>query len=97
VRPPAPPTPGADYPQRIAVIADDSMRGRGTPSPELEKVAQYIAGEFQRFGLRPGGDNGTFIQRYPIRRSMIDTTSFVMAMGRGAHGHWLIGKDAVLL
>src|SRR6185369_7028802 len=71
----------ADYRARIGVIADDSMRGRGTPSPELEEVAQYIAGQFRSFGLRPGGDNGTFIQRYPIRRSMIDTTSFVMAMG----------------
>ncbi len=87
----------ADYRARIGVIADDSMRGRGTPSPELEETAQYIAAQFRSFGLQPGGDSGTYIQRYHIRRSMIDTTSFVMAMGRGAHGHWLIGKDAVLL
>ena len=85
----------ADYRRRIGIIADDSMRGRGTPSPELEEVANYIASEFQRFGLRPGGDNGTFLQRYHIRRMMIDTTSFVMAMGRGAHGHWLLGRDAI--
>ncbi len=87
----------ADYRRRIAVIADDSMRGRGTPSPELEEVANYIAGEFQRFGLRPGGDNGTWLQRYRIRRTLVDTASFVMAMGRGAHGHWLLSRDASLL
>jgi hypothetical protein len=81
---------------RIAVIADDSMRGRATPSPELEAAAAYIAGEFRRFGLRPGGDSGSFIQRYAIRRLTVDTTSFVMAMGRGAHGHWQLGRDAVL-
>jgi hypothetical protein len=87
----------ADYRARIGVIADDSMRGRGTPSPELEKVASWIAGEFQRFGLRPGGDSGSFLQRYRIRRSMLDSTSFVMAMGHGAHGHWVLGRDAAYL
>ena len=85
----------SEYRQRISVIADDSMRGRGTPSPELEEVANYIAGEFQRFGLRPGGDNGSFLQRYPIRRYQVDTTqSTVMLMGRGVMGHWQVGHDA---
>jgi hypothetical protein len=78
------------------VIADDSMRGRATPSPELEQVAAYIADQFRSFGLKPGGDSGTFIQRYAIRRLRTDTTSFVMALGRGAHGHWTLGRDAFL-
>jgi hypothetical protein len=86
----------SEYRQRIGVIADDSMRGRGTPSPELEEVATYIAAEFQRFGLRPGGDNGTFLQRYPIRRYQVDTAqSMVMLMGRGVMGHWQVGRDAI--
>src|ERR1700681_4937188 len=50
----------AEITRRIAIIADDSMRGRDTPSPELEQVASWIAGEFRSFGLRPGGANGTF-------------------------------------
>jgi hypothetical protein len=85
----------ADVRGRIGVLADDSMRGRGTPSPELDKVAAYIASEFRRFGLRPGGDSGSFLQRYRIRRSQMDSASFVMAMGRGAHGHWALGREAV--
>src|SRR5262245_53241795 len=71
----------ADYRRRISILADDSMRGRATPSPELEEVANWIAGEFRSFGLRPGGDNGTFLQRYPIQRTQIDSSSVVMAMG----------------
>jgi hypothetical protein len=35
----------ADVFHRIGVIADDSMLGRATPSPQLEQVARYIAGE----------------------------------------------------
>ena len=87
----------SDVHDRIAVIADDSMHGRATPSPELEKVAAWIAGEFRSFGLAPGGDSGSYLQRYAIRQLLVDSTSFVMAMGRGAHGHWLLGRDAILV
>ena len=45
----------ADVVHRIGVIADDSMLGRATPSPQLEQAARYIAGEFKRFGLKPLG------------------------------------------
>ena len=34
-------------------IASDAMRGRSTPSLELNKAADYIAGEFKKFGLKP--------------------------------------------
>ncbi len=36
-----------------------------------------------------------YLQRYHIRRSQMDPTSFVMAMGAGAHGHWILGHDAI--
>ena len=56
----------ADIRRRIEIIAHDSMGGRDTPSRGLDLTAAYIAAEFARFGLRPAGDNGTFIQRYPL-------------------------------
>ena len=52
---------------RISVIADDSMGGRNTPSPGLEKTAQYLADNYQRWGFTPMGDSGTFFQRYTPR------------------------------
>jgi hypothetical protein len=60
-----------DVAHRIGVIAADSMMGRDTPSRGLDLTAQYVAKQFQRFGLRPGGDNGWF-QRYPITRRRLD-------------------------
>src|SRR3977135_2308747 len=56
----------ADVQRRIGIIADDSMLGRATPSPQLDAVAAYVAGEFQRLGLKPGGDSGSFLQHYPL-------------------------------
>lgn len=60
---------------RVAVLADDSMRGRYTPSPEIEMVATWAASEFQAMGLQPGGDAGTYIQHYaiPARRGQEPT------------------------
>jgi len=55
-----------DVVARIGVMAHDSMRGRRTPSPELDEVAEWVASEFRAMGLRPGGDDGGFIQRYPV-------------------------------
>ncbi len=72
-----------DVHRRIAILADDSMRGRNTPSPELEKVAAYVAGEFKRVGLRPGGDSGGFLQRYSILHQQLDTAaSALVIVGR---------------
>jgi hypothetical protein len=64
----------ADVRRRVGIIAHDSMGGRDTPSRGLELTARYIASEFARFGLRPAGDSGTFIQRYPIPGSRANAT-----------------------
>lgn len=55
-----------DIVARIGVMAHDSMRGRRTPSPELDEVARWVGEEFAAMGLQPGGDDGTFIQRYAV-------------------------------
>jgi hypothetical protein len=52
--------------RHVNVIADDSMLGRNTPSRGLDLTAAYIAAQFKRLGLKPGGDSGSFIQRYPL-------------------------------
>ncbi|MGH7580745.1 MAG: M28 family peptidase, partial [Gemmatimonadales bacterium] len=62
----------SDVARRIGIIAHDSMLGRDTPSRGLELTARYVADQFRRFGLRPGGEDGTWFQRYPITRRRLD-------------------------
>jgi peptidase M28-like protein len=62
---------GADIAHRIGIIAADSMMGRDTPSRGLELTAAYVADQFRKFGLKPGGDRG-WLQRYPIARHRLD-------------------------
>jgi hypothetical protein len=52
----------------VSFLASDAMRGRDTPSPELEAAAQYLADRFGEMGLEPAGDEGSFIQRWPFQR-----------------------------
>ncbi len=61
-----------DVAQRIGIIAADSMLGRDTPSRELDLTAQYVADQFRAFGLKPGGAEGSWVQRYPITRRRLD-------------------------
>jgi len=43
----------SDIRQHINFLAADSLKGRNTPSPELDRAAEYIAAEFKRAGLKP--------------------------------------------
>lgn len=45
----------ADLRQRLYLIADDSMAGRGTGTLGNYQTAEYVAAEFKRLGLKPGG------------------------------------------
>ena len=71
-----------DVSRRIHLIADDSMMGRDTPSPGLEQAAAYVTSQFKAFGLRPGGDSGSYVQRYAlVRRQLQAERSFVEFSG----------------
>jgi len=62
----------ADFYHKVEIIAHDSMMGRDSPSPGLDMTAAWVADEFRRSGLRPGGDDGTFIQNYHMREFKAD-------------------------
>src|SRR6266700_4544997 len=87
----------ADVQRRIGIIADDSMHGRATPSPQLDAVAAYVAGEFQRFGLKPGGDSGTYFQHYPLEVSRFDPESSTVRIMSRTPGSWRAGQDVLLV
>ncbi|PYP15674.1 MAG: hypothetical protein DMD54_11550 [Gemmatimonadetes bacterium] len=85
----------ADIRRRIGIIADDSMRGRDTPSPELDEVAAYIAHEYRGFGLKPAGDSGRFEQRYSLDRVQIVAESSVVLVHGGGDASLTYGTDFV--
>lgn len=69
----------ADAMSRLYIFADDSMMGRRTGEEGGLKGTAYIEREVRRFGLTPGGDNGTFFQAVPLYTRTLDVTSAITA------------------
>jgi len=44
-------------------LADDELRGRGSATRDEHIAALFVAAQFQSIGLKPGGENGTFLQK----------------------------------
>lgn len=47
-------------------LADDSMRGRGTPSAALDRAAATIAAYFRNINLQPAFPGSSFLARFPV-------------------------------
>jgi hypothetical protein len=74
-------------------LASDELKGRDTVSPGFDRAAGYIAGRLGRAGLKPLGDDGTFLQHYTMRESQADTASaYLEVNGR----RFRFGDDFVL-
>lgn len=56
-----------DLRARLYIIADDSLRGRLAGSAGDSVVTAYIASEFARVGLTPGGEDGGYFQTVHFR------------------------------
>ena len=68
----------------VRFLSDDLLEGRGTGQRGGDIAAQYIATQFALYGLKPAGDNGTYMQSVPmvgITPQPATTFAFVPAKG----------------
>ena len=75
----------------VGTIAHDTMLGGPTPSPQLDRAAEFIAREFSDAGLSPLGDDGGFLRRYPVVETILDETKARIEFGQGTT--WRFGQD----
>ena len=55
----------------VAFLASDAMRGREAGSPEYDIAAEYVASRFLALGLKPAGDDGSYLQNVPLLASKL--------------------------
>ena len=55
-----------EFLEPIKFLASDQLKGRGDGTKELDKAANYIADHFRKFGLKPAGDKGTYLQHFTL-------------------------------
>ena len=68
----------------VRFLSHDLLEGRGTGQRGGDIAAEYIATQFALDGLKPAGDNGTYMQKVPmvgITLAPETTFSFVPAKG----------------
>jgi hypothetical protein len=80
----------------VEVLADDKMEGRETGSKGQRMAAEYIAQEFERAGLKPGGTQG-YYQPVPFKVRKIDEEhSSIELVRNGAAQKVQLGRDATI-
>ncbi len=50
----------------VKFLASDLLEGRGTGQRGGDIAAEYIATQFALYGLKPAGDDGTYMQKVPL-------------------------------
>jgi len=50
----------------VRFLSHDLLEGRGTGQRGGDIAAEYIATQFELYGLKPAGDNGTYLQKVPM-------------------------------
>jgi len=54
----------------IEYLSTDEMMGRQSMTPGYQRAAEWVAAQYEAWGLEPAGDDGTYFQRVPIGRSV---------------------------
>ena len=60
-----------DLRQKLTYIASEKFKGRGNGTPELNMAADYIADVFEKNGLKPAGDTGSYYQKFYVYSSRL--------------------------
>ncbi len=68
----------------VKYLASDELEGRGVETDGIHKAADYIIKEYKKAGIKPGGKDGSWKQKFPVRvgRAIDEkATSFVVHHG----------------
>lgn len=74
-------------------LSSPEFEGRGTGQPGADKAAQYLADRFARLGLKPAGENGTYLQPIKFKSAQVRAETSVK-VGDSVLQH---GSDYVIL
>ncbi|MFT7667955.1 MAG: hypothetical protein ACI8X5_000641 [Planctomycetota bacterium] len=77
----------------LRFLSSEDMRGRETPSPELQVAALFLRSRVQRLGFTPGASNGWFYD-YPVFSPRLDLNeSYVDLQAAESAQRLIFGED----
>jgi Zn-dependent M28 family amino/carboxypeptidase len=80
----------------VKFLADDLLEGRGTGTRGGDIAANYIAAQFALYGLKPAGDDGTYLQKVDFTGVLTQPdSSFSLQPSHAAPLDLKLGEDYV--
>jgi len=55
----------------VAELASAKYEGRLTGTEGFNRAANWVAAHFEQWGIKPGGDEGTYLQKFPIAYTLV--------------------------
>lgn len=81
----------------VKFLADDLLEGRGTGTRGGDIAANYIATQFALYGLKPAGDDGSYLQKVALTGvHTLPGSSAVLQPQTGAPLNLKLGEDYVI-
>ncbi|MGJ4729446.1 M28 family metallopeptidase [Luteimonas sp. SDU101] len=85
-----------DLRRMITTLASDEFEGRAPGSAGEEKTVEYIKAQYERIGLKPGGDNDSFFQTVPMVETTADESTVLRLDSNGQVRELKFGPEMVL-
>src|SRR5712671_858859 len=80
----------------VRFLSDDLLEGRGTGTRGGDIAAAYIAAQFALYGLKPAGDNGSYLQKVDFTGVLTQpSSSLSLQPSHGAPLELKLGEDYV--
>lgn len=81
--------------RHLTFLSADALEGRSTPSRGLDTAALFLASQLDRLGLRPAGDNGSYLQTIALtrRRHVVEGTTLRLGSRHLAFGEDFLPGD----
>src|SRR5262249_380783 len=80
----------------VQSLADDKMEGRETGSTGYRRAAAYVAGEFERAGVKPAGVDGYMQPGRFHTRGLRGRESGLTLTRNGESEELVLGQDAII-
>jgi Zn-dependent M28 family amino/carboxypeptidase len=72
----------------VRYLSHDLLEGRGTGQRGGDIAAEYMATQFAEYGLKPAGDNGSYLQKVPlVGITTLPETHYALLPKQGAAMH----------
>ncbi len=83
-----------EFLEPIKFLASPELKGRGDGTPELDRAADYLARRFHSFGLKPAGDNRTYLQHFTLTASSkLGPKNSIVVLNGSTQNNLTMGQD----